>query len=188
MLFFPIIIFVTTFANEGLYYWLGEDFASSSTKVVHLISLGVFFNSFAQVPYGFIQSQGRPDLTAKLHILELPVYLVGLWLMIFFYGIDGAAFAWMIRAFIDMIGLFGIVVLLKKDRFAGFRQKILIKITAIILILTSFFISGLLVKIIFLIMSIGIFVPIIWFCIFDNEDREIVTKIRTYVRPKIVQQ
>jgi len=40
-------------------------------------------------------------LTAKLHLVELPVYLLFLWWSIDAFGIVGAAMAWTARVFVD---------------------------------------------------------------------------------------
>ena len=72
---FPVILLIVTFANEGIYLWLGAEFAQNSSYVLQWLAAGVFINSLAQVAFAMIQGAGRPDLTAKLHLLELPFYL-----------------------------------------------------------------------------------------------------------------
>ena len=70
------------------------------------LAVGVFINSIAQIPFAFIQGAGRPDLTAKLHLIELPFYLLVLWWLISSYGIEGAAIAWVGRVGFDSLVLF----------------------------------------------------------------------------------
>lgn len=67
---FPIILLIVTFSHEGLNLWLGEEFAQNSTRVLQLLAIGVLINSLAHIPFSYIQSAGRPDLTAKLHLVE----------------------------------------------------------------------------------------------------------------------
>jgi len=56
----------------------------------------------------FIHSLGQiPHLTAKLHIIELPFYLVLPWQMISFDGVIGAVIAWTARIAADTIVMFG---------------------------------------------------------------------------------
>lgn len=105
---FPPVLLVVTFAREGLALWLGNVFAQNSTGVLQCLGIGMFFNSLAQVAYALVQGGGRPDLTAKLHLIELPLYLVALRLLIGAYGVFGAAVAWLVRALIDGIVLFGL--------------------------------------------------------------------------------
>jgi O-antigen/teichoic acid export membrane protein len=98
---FPVILVIVGFGHELLFYWLGPAFAANSTRVLQWLGLGAFFNSLAFIPFVQLQGAGRPDVTAKLHVLELPVYLVVLWGLLHWYGIMGAALAWFFRAALD---------------------------------------------------------------------------------------
>jgi O-antigen/teichoic acid export membrane protein len=103
---FPLVLVVIIFANEGLRFWLGADFANHSTKVLQWLAVGVFMNSLSHVPFAMVQGAGRPNLTAKLHLIELPIYLITVWAMIRYQGINGAAMAWAGRAILDALCLF----------------------------------------------------------------------------------
>lgn len=106
LLLFPIILLIVAFSNEGLGLWLGSEFAGNSSRVLQYLAVGLFLNSLAHVPYALIQAVGRPDVTAKLHMIELPLYLPLLWLLSIAMGIEGVAIAWMLRAGVDMLFLF----------------------------------------------------------------------------------
>ena len=106
---FPITLLIITFANEGLYFWLGAKFAQNSTQLLQWIAAGVFIHSLGQIPYALIQGAGRPDLVAKLHLVELPFYVVILWWLIITNGIVGAAIAWVARIAVDTVFLFSMV-------------------------------------------------------------------------------
>jgi O-antigen/teichoic acid export membrane protein len=60
----------------------------------------------AQVPFSFLQGIGKPDVTSKLHVAELLVYIPALWLLVGSFGIIGAAIAWTGRVAIDTALLF----------------------------------------------------------------------------------
>lgn len=102
---FPVVIFTVAFAREGLALWLGDEFASHSFRVLQWLAAGVLVNSMAQVPFTFVQGAGRPDWIAKLHLLELPLYVLGLWWMLEVAGIVGAAITWTIRVTLDALAL-----------------------------------------------------------------------------------
>jgi O-antigen/teichoic acid export membrane protein len=105
---FPIILVIVMLGYEGLEFWLGIEFAQNSTCVLQWLAIGVFVNSLAHIPFALIQGAGRPDLTAKLHLVELPFYLLAVWWLIGAYGIEGAAIAWVVRAVFDALILFAI--------------------------------------------------------------------------------
>ncbi len=103
----------------------GQEFAKNSASVLQWLAVGVFINSLAQVFTTLVQGSGRPDLSAKLHVLELPTYLVGLWLAIHYYGILGAAIAWTVRVSVD-----GAMLLWISRRFLGDDAGLLRRLTA----------------------------------------------------------
>jgi len=103
---FPVVLIAIGFAPEGLRLWLGADFAQNSQLALRLLSVGMLINSMAGVPFALIQSGGRPDVTAKMHLVELPLYLVAVWWLTKHFGIAGTAVAWTGRGVLDAILLF----------------------------------------------------------------------------------
>ncbi len=101
----PISLVLFLFAGSIMQLWLGPDFAEKSTTVFRILSIGVFVNCFAHIPFCFLQGLGRPDITAKLFLLELLPYAGCAWWMVRHGGIAGAATAWSIRAAIEALAL-----------------------------------------------------------------------------------
>jgi O-antigen/teichoic acid export membrane protein len=116
VLLFPVAAFAIMFANEMLTLWLGASFAQNSFRVLQLLMIGVFVNGFAQVGFAVVQGAGRADLTAKFHLLELPVYIALLWYLLSRFGVVGAALAWTLRTLLDMTLLFGATAYLNHER------------------------------------------------------------------------
>ena len=104
----PFGLFFAGFAEEILTIWLGDSFASKSSLVFQILTLGLMFNSIAQVPFASIQASGNSKATALLHLIECLPYLILLWWLISNYGIVGAAWAWTIRMLVDMVLLIAI--------------------------------------------------------------------------------
>lgn len=102
----PLIVLAVVFAPESLRFWLGPDFARHSGTVLQLLAIGVFANSISFVPFALVQGAGRPDLTGRLHLVELSIYLPFLLVMLHVLGIEGVALAWLLRVWIDAIMLF----------------------------------------------------------------------------------
>jgi O-antigen/teichoic acid export membrane protein len=120
LLLFPPVAAMTAFAYPFLSLWIDETMAIQSTLVLQLMAVGVLANSFAQFPYSIVQASGRADLTAKIHLLETPIYVALLWLGIHFAGIVGAAAAWVGRTTID---LFLLTVVSRRIERAQLRLK-----------------------------------------------------------------
>lgn len=102
----PPIALVVAAAPEALALWIGADFAREGTRVLQWLAIGVFVNSVGQVPFTALQGVGRPDVTAKLHLAELPVYLAAMWWLARTQGIAGVALAWTLRVALDTALLF----------------------------------------------------------------------------------
>lgn len=107
LILFPTTVAAIVLARTGLTIWLGADFAEHSFRVLQWLAVGVLLNSLATVPFALVQGVGRPDLTSKLHLIELPLYLLGLWWLVSAFGIAGAAIAWTLRVGVDGAVLFG---------------------------------------------------------------------------------
>ncbi len=130
----PPLALVVLFAPEGLTLWLGADFAAKSTTVLRWLALGVFINSLARVPHALVQGVGRPDLTAKLHLMELLPYAGALWLLVRYIGVEGAAAVWTARIALDTAALFWLAGrLVPAVRFQAHRALLLISAGAILI-------------------------------------------------------
>jgi O-antigen/teichoic acid export membrane protein len=103
---FPVLLLIVLFARDGLTIWLGSDFAGHSTRVLQWLALGVFANGLGLVPFALVQGAGRADITGKLNLLELPFYLVCVWVLTKHFGIQGTAIAWSLRVIVECILLF----------------------------------------------------------------------------------
>lgn len=98
---FPVVLLLVTFARETLHLWVGAPFAAQSTLVLQLLGVGVLINSFAQSPFSILQATRRADLTAKLHLAELPLYVLMVFILARRMGIGGVALAWTLRVALD---------------------------------------------------------------------------------------
>src|ERR1700678_735918 len=131
---FPVVLAVILFAPEILHVWLGADFAAHSTAPLQWLTIGVFVSSLSLVPSALLQGSGRPDLTAKLHMIELPLYLLALFLLIRSRGIEGAALAWTARVCFDAVLLFVLPSFLREQQPAlRFRTSALVALAPIFL-------------------------------------------------------
>lgn len=102
----PIIVMLILFAEQIMQVWLGPDFARESAEVLQILALGVLLNSLAYIPSALLSGAGRPDIPAKIHLLELPFYAALTWAFVRRWGIEGAAGAWALRVVVDACLLF----------------------------------------------------------------------------------
>lgn len=101
------IALVAAFAPQLLHLWLGQQVADAAGTATRILAIGLLFNAVALVPSSFLSACGRPDISAKFHMLELVIHLPLAWWLVSSYGITGAASAWSIRVIFDAVLLFG---------------------------------------------------------------------------------
>jgi len=102
----PLTFFTALLADTWLTAWLGQAYASEGLQVAQVLCVGVFFNSLGHLPFSLLHAAGRADLTAKLHLFELPLYIAALAWLVPEYGINGAAWIWAGRCTLDAVLLF----------------------------------------------------------------------------------
>jgi O-antigen/teichoic acid export membrane protein len=101
-----VVVFLVAGAHDILGIWMGPEFAENGALAMQILTVGFLINALAWVPHALIQGTGRPDLTAKFHLLELPIYAVLAWVLVGRWGIVGAATAWSLRVTLDAVLLF----------------------------------------------------------------------------------
>ncbi len=84
-------------------WWIGPTLPAQSIYIGQILCVGIFSNSIGIMYYSLLHAYGRADITAKLQIFQLPIYLSALYLMITSFGPIGAAFTWSGRCTLDAI-------------------------------------------------------------------------------------
>jgi O-antigen/teichoic acid export membrane protein len=101
----PMCLCVALGSYWGLTFWLGEEFAQHAWKVTTILSIGIFFNGLAQIPFAAVQAAGKAKETAMLHLTEFVFYVPLLFLLLHYFGLAGAAISWVIRSGVDLLAL-----------------------------------------------------------------------------------
>lgn len=182
LMLYPIVLLIVVFANEGLGLWLGKKFSDNSSLILQYLAIGVLFNCIAYIPYAFLDGIGRPDITARIQLIELPIYLLIMWIVIKQNGINGAAIVWMLRMIIDAIILF-----LFAKRQAPFHFEINFKpnyLLLVLLVITSIFpilIYDALLKLIAVSLILLTFSFVSWKYLLMEEERIfLISRIRVF--------
>lgn len=105
-LMLPFTLVLVAFAHLLLARWISPSFADHATAPLQIMAVAALASGLAQVPFTMLQGRTRADLTAKLHLVELPVYVGLLYVLVLRYGPLGAAWAWLLRILIDMAALY----------------------------------------------------------------------------------
>jgi O-antigen/teichoic acid export membrane protein len=178
----PIAIVLGAFAPEILRIWLGYDFAIQSATVLQILVIGVLFNSVAQIPYALLQGVGRPDITAKIHLLQLPIYVAVVWFSVRHWGLAGAGVAWTFRVVLDAFLMFLFAFRICNLPFRSILSRDLVR-TSLSLIFLAFMVYAIknldgyfpfLVQIFFFLTLFILFTRDVWKNILDDFDRGMI--------------
>jgi O-antigen/teichoic acid export membrane protein len=178
LVLFPIMLCTVALAQDGLKLWLGAEFARHSFRVLQWLAVGVFLNSLALVPFTLLQGVGRPDITATLHLIELPLYIGMLWWLISTRGIEGAAIAWTARVAVDALLLFGLAKRYLPGKSPIHLRTLLLPAMALLILALAAWIQGPIVKGFFLFGTILCFALVTWFRILTPEERTLALSYR----------
>lgn len=113
----PLSLGLALAAFELLSVWLGADFALPAAPVLRWMALGMFLGCVAQLPFTLLQSADAASVTAKLHLVQLPLFLLAMIWVVPRTGVAGAAAVWALRNGLDAVCLF----LLCRRRFADLQ-------------------------------------------------------------------
>ena len=171
LLAFPVTTILVILAPEGLQIWLGAEFARNSTVVLRWLAVGVFINCLAHVPFAAVQAISRPDLTAKLHALELPFYLAVFWVLVHMRGVEGAAIAWTLRVTVDAAALFALSTRYLAISRAALARAIVALISALVVLGAGSTIEHLPAKIAFVLAVLIAFATFGWNHVMDVPER-----------------
>ena len=101
----PVTAVLLVCAKPGLVLWLGNSTGLASAPIGIILLLGFWINSLAQMPFARLQSAGRTDVIAKIHLVELIPFLTILYFLTQSLGLIGAAIAWNLRVLVDFAAL-----------------------------------------------------------------------------------
>jgi O-antigen/teichoic acid export membrane protein len=105
----PAAILLAAFAEPGLRAWIGPAYSPDAGPVLRWLTVAVYVNAVAQVPYSVLQGGIDARAPALLHLIELPAYLALLFWLATTVGIRGVAIAWFIRMSADALVLWWIL-------------------------------------------------------------------------------
>lgn len=114
----PVVTLMILGADWGLTLWLGVEFSKSATPVFTVLSVGLLFNAIAQVPFAALQAAGNAKVTAIIHLIELLLYIPGLYFALSLFGLIGAAYICAIR-----YGLDAIMLISSMERILGSKKR-----------------------------------------------------------------
>jgi O-antigen/teichoic acid export membrane protein len=172
VMIFPFALVFVALGREGLTLWMGAAFARESTAVLQWLAVAVLINCVAYVPFTALQAIGRSDLTAKVHLAELPLYGVAIWLLARAFGLVGVAMAWTLRVAVDTT----LLLVLTARPLTDLRRDLVRSMRILALLLVSLGVAATLsstaARAFFAAVSLAVFLPMSWLWLLQPDERD----------------
>lgn len=177
LVIFPVSLVLVTLASEILRVWVGAEFSHAGAAVLQWLALGALINSIGFVGFAVLQGVGRADLTAKLNLVELPLYIVAIWILATRLGLAGVAMAWTLRVFVDTLAL-GIMArrslatnrsLLHTPASAWLAMSVVLLVGALL--------PSTMTRVAYLSACAAVYLPVAWFGLVTENERQAVRRI-----------
>jgi O-antigen/teichoic acid export membrane protein len=101
------------FGGDVLSIWLGKKDVADLYSVVKILAIGLLPYTVGTLCISLLHAHGRTELTAKLNLIEFPLFIFLIYFLVDRYGVVGAAFAWVVRVSLDA-GILSLLTWMRK--------------------------------------------------------------------------
>lgn len=172
----PAAFFLFVWSHELLALWISTEFAASAASILRILIVGFAIGLLAPLSGALLDASGRPDLIAKIYLVQVPLNIGLVYFLTSSAGVVGAALSFVLRCCFETVTIWAVLFRVLPDmRPAAFLSEAR-RIAPIIVILVGAAASAipqsaLLTKA--AITAAALLVVVIWTLVFilDREDR-----------------
>ncbi len=169
---FPVVLVLFAFAWEGLMIWQDAAFATASAGVMRWLTAGIFVYSLSFVPFSLLQGVGRPDISAKVHLVLIPVAIGVAWVLMKHYGMVGAGIAWFIRCSLETVAVTVLAHRFAPGSGAAIRRSAVMMLAALLLMLGVAMVPSFLWRLAVVPVEAALFLALGWRWLLGDEERQ----------------
>jgi O-antigen/teichoic acid export membrane protein len=177
LVIFPVSLVLVTLASEILRVWVGAEFSHAGSAVLQWLAVGALINSVGYVGFAVLQGVGRADLTGKLNLVELPFYVVTIWILATRLGLAGVAMAWTLRVFLDTLALW----IMARRSVASDRKLLHTPVTTWLVmglaLLVGALLPGTVPRVAYVFACAAVYLPVAWFGLVTAGERDTVRRM-----------
>jgi O-antigen/teichoic acid export membrane protein len=177
LVIFPVSLVLVTLASEILRVWVGAEFSHAGSAVLQWLAVGALINSVGYVGFAVLQGVGRADLTGKLNLVELPFYVVTIWILATRLGLAGVAMAWTLRVFLDTLALW----IMARRSVASDRKLLHTPVTTWLVmglaLLVGALLPGTVPRVAYVFACAAVYLPVAWFGLVTAGERDAVRRM-----------
>jgi O-antigen/teichoic acid export membrane protein len=174
---FPIALVLISFAPEILTILFGlPERAAIWAPVLRWLAVGAFAAGVSQVFPAALQSVARPDIVAKLQVVQVPFFLAAIWWMTTRYGLTGVAIASAARMLFDTILLHVILPNVVAGTAPAVARSALRTAALVVTLIAAMVPQTLAMRATFAIIALGVFALYAWSVLVPREERAILMR------------
>jgi O-antigen/teichoic acid export membrane protein len=174
LMLFPGLLVLFFFSRELLTIFFGAAFADHGSAAMRWLLIGALMNGLAQIPYSLVQAANRPDLTAKFHLAEAPIYFLALFLLLPRFGVAGAAIAWTLRVSLDAALLLAATAMILPATKAVITRTLCVAAIALVVVTCGAMLVALVSRIVCASIILLIYAVLGWYRVLDPSERSMV--------------
>src|SRR5665213_2083781 len=178
----PAAIIASFLAHPFLSLWAGKSYGVRSTGPFLILLCGVVCNGLAYVPFAHLLATGRTALIARIHLLELPCYLVMAAVLTARYGAIGAALSWSVRVVADAVIYYAVAR--RTDELGGSSlhwlrgaSLILPAVLGVGMYVCGIFVGGLGPRLLVAVLVGGAYAAVVWRAVLDDDDKRTLLRL-----------
>jgi O-antigen/teichoic acid export membrane protein len=137
LMLWPLSAAVVAFAPQIMALWIGNKLPAQSAIVLQILAVGAFATGLAWIPLALLHGAHRPDLAAKIHLVDFPIYALLMWIFVRKFGLAGAAFVWSGRLLAENLVIFAMA-----SRFLAVSRREVIGACALLLLAIAMIATG----------------------------------------------
>jgi O-antigen/teichoic acid export membrane protein len=176
---FPVVLVLFAFAWEGLMIWQDAAFATESAGVMRWLTAGIFVYSLSFVPFSLLQGVGRPDISAKVHLVLIPVAIAVAWVLMKQYGMIGAGIAWFIRCVLETVAVTVLAHRFAPGSGTAIRRSAVMMLAGLLMMVGVALVPSFLWRLAVVPVEVGLFLTLGWFWLLGDGER---LELRVMVR------
>ncbi len=173
----PLCAAVVAFAPQIMSLWIGRRFAAQSAVVLQILALGAFATGLSWIPLALLHGAHRPDLAAKIHLVDFPFYALMMWILVRKFGLTGAAFTWSGRLLLENVVIFAMAsrfIVVSRREIAGACASLIL---ALALIAIGALVPDVRAKAIFLCGLSAVTSVVAWRFLLDGRERSRILRL-----------
>jgi len=172
MFSFPVVLVLFAFAWEGLRIWQDAAFATASFGVMRWLVAGIFVYSLSFVPFSLLQGVGRPDVSAKVHLVLIPVSIALAYVLMKQHGMEGAGIAWFIRCVLETVAMTVLAHRYAPGSGGAIGRSAGAVLVALLLMVGVALVPSFLWRLAVVSVEMGLFLALGWTWLLSTEDRQ----------------